>query len=199
MLHPMTPQRRATRVSPAAPAEPLPVRELVSLVLPLVALAALLLSCGRAELQGPPAEALAREPAPIAPVCVPAPGSEPSRWQCETVSALELMSVKVTNADGTEPWTFGAPSVRAVMRNTTGQFLNYPGVQVAASTPALQPSHPRDSLYGLGGCGDAELGVTFTGTVPSGTPVTFTAIPAHINGDECPLAYPPLSVTVAAP
>lgn len=198
MLHLMTPQRRATPV--AAPPEKLPLREWVPFVLPLVALAALaLLSCGRAELTEPPADVLAPEPEPIAPVCRPAPETDTSRWECETVSALEIMSVKVTNADGTEPWSFGAPAVRAVMRNTTGQFLNYPGVQVAASTPALQPSYPRDSLYGLSGCGDAELGMTFTGAVPSGTAVTFTAIPAHINGDECPLAYPPLSVTVAAP
>jgi hypothetical protein len=198
MLHLMTPQRRATRV--AAPPQELPLRELVPFVWPLVALAALVsLSCGWAELTEPPADELAPGPQPIAPACVPAPQGEASRWQCETVSALEIVSVKVTNAGGTGPWTLGAPSVRAVMRNTTGRFLNYPGVQVAASTPALQPSFPRDSLYGLSGCGDAELRMTFNGTVPSGTPVTFTAIPVHINGDECPLGYPPLSVTVTAP
>lgn len=191
MLHRMTPPHRATRVSSAAPTE------LVPFVLPLLALAALVsLSCGRGELQGPPADVLAREP--IAPGCVPAPEAA-SRWQCETVSALEISSLRVTNADGTEPWSGGPPNVRAVLRNTTPQFLNYPGVQVAISPPALQPSTGRHSLYGLGGCGEAELGMTFHGTLPSGTAVTFTASPAHINGDGCPLAYPPLSVTVTAP
>lgn len=154
-------------------------------------LALLFVGCGRAELQAPPAEVVAEPPA-VAPACVETEDFTQTRWECGTVSALEVVSVSVT-------WTGGQPTARAVMRNTTGEFLNYPGVQIDVSEPALRPSHARDALYGLGGCDEAELGMGFSGAVPSGTAVTFTAKPVHINGDDCPLSYPPVSVTVTAP
>ncbi len=156
-----------------------------------------LLGCGRAELQGPPAS----EPVPAAtvPACVASDDFRTSRWACETVGALEIVSAKVQNADGTSPWTYGAPAVRAVMRNTTGDFLNYPGVQVGVSVAELQPRQSNDSLYGLSGCQEMELGMGFGGSVPRGTQVTFTVSPTYITGLECPHSYPPLSVTVTAP
>lgn len=159
----------------------------------------LLLGCGRAELQGPPQQEPARSPPPPAACVVDSPASGTGSWQCETVRALEVVSVKVTNADGSEPWSSGQPQVSSLLRNSTGQFLNYPGVQVSASLSALRPRFARDSLYGLGGCGEVQLSIQFNGAVPSGTPVTFTAFPVHINGDECPLTHPPASVTVTAP
>jgi len=114
--------------------------------------------------------------------------------------ALEIVSLVVTNSDGTAPWSSGQPVVRAVMRNTTGHFLNYPGVHLGVSIPGLEPTFKRNFLYGIDGCGDAEMemGMGFTDTVPSGTEITFTAHPAYINGDECPLSSPPVSVTATA-
>ena len=159
----------------------------------------LLLGCGRGALQGPPAveDAIAEPPEP--PACVVVNDFNTSRWACETVSALEVVSLKVINGDGTSPWSSGPPYVRALMRNTTGQFLNYPGVQIGASEAALLPRFARDSLYGMSGCQQVELGMGFGGTVQSGTEVTFTATPAYINDDVCPLSSAPVSVTVTAP
>jgi hypothetical protein len=124
-----------------------------------------------------------------------------TRWACDTVSALEIVSVTVSNADGSSPWTHGQPVAKAVLRNTTGQFLNYPGVQFEVSWPSLAtPRSSSDALYGLGGCGEAELGMGFGGLpLPSGAPITFTAKPMHINGDDCPLSFPAVSVTVTSP
>ena len=151
----------------------------------------LFVACGRAELQEPPAEVVQQPPA-VAPACVATDGFEDAAWECRTVSALEILAVTVT-------WNSGQPTASAVMRNTTGVWLNYPGVQIDATEPALQPTHAREALYAMGGCDEAELGMGFSGSVPSGTAVTFTAKPVHINGDECPLSYPPVSVTVTAP
>ena len=158
--------------------------------------------CGRGELQGPPApvapEPLA--PEPVRPACVPTADFQDSRWACDTVSALEVVRLEVLNADGTSPWTGGPPYVRAWLRNTTGQFLNYPGVEVSTSTTALQSRYRNESLYGMSGCQEVELGLGFSGAVPSGASVTFTARPAHINGGaECALSFPPMSVSVTAP
>ncbi len=136
---------------------------------------------------------------PAAPKCIVDENFGHLVWECETVSALEIVSIKVTNANGSSPWTTGQPRVTAVMRNTLGTFINYPSLQVAASAPSLQPSHPRDSLYGMIGCGVTELSMQFKGAAPSGAPVTFTAIPAHINGDQCALSRPPITLTVTAP
>lgn len=164
------------------------------------------LGCGRGELQGSPAveaapvapEPLA--PQPVRPACVPTTDFQDSRWACDTVSALEVVSLEVINADGSAPWSGGAPYVRTWLRNTTGQFLNYPGVAISASTSDLSPRYLSDARYGMSGCQEAELGMGFSGAVPSGTQVTFTARPAHINGGaECALSFPPLSVSVTAP
>lgn len=171
----------------------------------LTLLSLLLLGCGRGELQAPPAlvEEQAETPAaqPVAPACVASEDFTHSRWECGTVSALQLVTVTVTNSDGTSPWTQGQPQVKAVLRNTTGEFLNYPGVQLAVSWPSLAtPRTTSDALYGLGGCGEAELGMSFGALpLPSGAPVTFTARPVHINGDDCPLSFPEVSVTVTSP
>ena len=164
-------------------------------------LAVVLVGCGRAELQGPPAVETAPEEvtAPAAPACVVINDFRTARSECDTVSALQVVSVKVQNHDGSSPWTYGAPVVRAVLRNTTGDFLNYPGLEVRASAPALRAPDWHDSLYGMRGCQEAELGVDFGGTVPRGKQVTFTAFPAFISGQACPFAYAPLSVTVTAP
>ena len=164
-----------------------------------ILLALVLAACGRAAPFEPVVE---QPPAPLpppTPKCVAEPELASSRWQCETVGALEIVSVKVTNADGSSPWTTGQPRVSAVLRNVTGQFLNYPGLQVAASAAALQPAYARESLYGMGPCTEAELSMQFNGSAPKGTEVTFTAIPAHINGDECVLTRPPVKLTVTAP
>jgi hypothetical protein len=149
----------------------------------------------------------AQTPAPEDPVALPPPArkcvesQDPGSyvWECDTVSALEIVSLKVTNADGSAPWSVGQPRVTGLMRNLTGMFLNYPSLQIAASAPSLKPSFGRDSLYGMNACGEAELSMQFTGSIPSGTPVTFTAFPAHINGDACVLARPPVTLTVTAP
>lgn len=165
----------------------------------LALLTLFLLGCGRAELQGPPATVDDPAPQPVAPACVVSDDLTHSRAACDTVSALEILSVRVTNDDGTSPWTHGQPVAKAVMRNTTGQFLNYPGVQIDVSAPSLAPRFTSDTLYGLGPCGEAELGMSFSGAVPSLAPVTFTAKPVHIGGNDCPLSFPAVSVTVTSP
>lgn len=65
--------------------------------------------------------------------------------------------------------------------------------------PALLLRYGSDWLYGMGGCEEARLTMPFSGTVPSGTRVTFTASPAHINGEDCAPAQPPVPLTVEAP
>ncbi len=81
---------------------------------------------------------------PPAQRCVVDADHSKSRWDYQAVSALEIVSLEVTNRDGSAPWTTGEPRVSAVMRNTTGQFLNYPSLQVSASEPSLTP-HQGDA------------------------------------------------------
>lgn len=176
----------------------------------VLTVAVLMMGCGFGGFE-PVAEDLLPVPLPSQPAIVPAApvplpppvkkcvadtGFDSSRWECETVSALQIVGLKVTNTDGSEPWTHGQPRVITVMRNVTGAWLNYPSVQVVTS---LQPGSLRESLYGMDGCGEAEMSVQFSAAAPKGTAITFTAMPAHINSDQCALAQPPVSVTVNAP
>ena len=165
----------------------------------LACIVLLLVSCGRGALEGPRG---VEGPAPVAPApglpgCV-ADRAETSLWACETVSALEIVSLAVSNDDGSTPWSGGRPLVSAVMRNTSGKFLNYPGIRVDAAPTSLQQHFASNALYGLGGCGEAQISMAFEG-MPSGTSVTFTAFPVHISSDTCPLSHPPMTLTVVAP
>lgn len=163
----------------------------------LVALLAL--GCGRSALPGElEVPAPAPPAAPARPACVETP-SAPSRWECETVSALEVLELRVSNLDGSAPWSAGGAQVVARVRNASGQALNYPGVQVQATGPSLAPRSEREVLYWLGACGEMELRVALEIAAAPGTPVTFTARPIHVNGDGCAPAWPLPSVTLAAP
>lgn len=118
--------------------------------------------------------------------------SKPLVWACDTVKAMRVQSIEVTNADGTKPWTKGLPRVSAQVQNTSDQFINYPGLRFDAAGLASV----TEQRYGIFGCDTTEMIGAFATAPASGTRVTFTAVPISLSS-VCPAVT--LSVSAIAP
>ncbi len=124
--------------------------------------------------------------------CVPDETHSVLVWACDTVAAMRVQTLEVTNADGTKPWTKGAPRVSAFVQNTSSHFINYPGMRFEASGLA----DVAEQRYGIFGCDTTEMIAKFATAPVSGTRVTFTAVPISLSS-VCPAKT--LSVSVIAP